>query len=81
MKSNYARHITVQLDTESGKIHLLLLRKICSSKLEPIKFPTRFQRLATAATLECEPWRKAAKMGSLVTLERVLSENNEDLIF
>jgi len=33
--------------------------------------------------LKCGPWRKAAKMvhRSLVTPERVLSENNEDSIF
>jgi len=49
------------------------------SNSEQIKSHT-YQRLATAATSMCGPWRKAAKMLgiSLVTPERVLSEYNED---
>jgi len=49
----------------------------------PIKFPTRCQLLATAATFEV--WALAQnrreRHRSLVTLEKVLSEYNEDLIF
>jgi len=52
------------------------------SNPEPIKSPTRCQRLATAATFEV--WALAQSRGdghrSLVTLEWVLSEYNEDLI-
>jgi len=50
---------------------------------EPIKSPIRCQRVATVATLIV--WALAQSRGdgyrSLVTLERVLSEYNEDLIF
>jgi len=38
---------------------LLLVREVWGSNLEPIKSPTRCQRLATAATLMC--WGPGAK--------------------
>jgi len=43
---------------------LPLVRKEWGSNLEPIKSPTRCQRLATAATLMCGPRRKAAEIGT-----------------
>jgi len=43
---------------------LLLVREIWGSNIEPIKSPTRCQRLATAATFMCGPWPKAAEMGT-----------------
>jgi len=41
----------------------LLVREVWGSNLEPNKSPTRYQQLATVATLMCRPWRKAAEMG------------------
>jgi len=44
---------------------LLLLREVWGSNPEPIKSPTSYQRLATAATLMCVgPWRKAVELGT-----------------
>jgi len=61
----------------------LLVREVWGSNPEPIKSPTRCQRLATVATLIA--WALAQSRGygyrSLVTPERVLSEYNENLIF
>jgi len=50
------------------------VREVWGSNLEPIKSPTRCQRLATVATLIV--WALAES--SLVTPERVLREYNED---
>jgi len=64
--------------------HLLLVREVWDSNSESIKSPTRYQRLANAATLMCWLWRKPRNWvayRSLVTPERVLSEYNKDLIF
>jgi len=43
---------------------LCLVCEVWSSYPETIKSPTRCQRLATAATLMCGPWRKDAEMGT-----------------
>jgi len=43
---------------------LLLVREVWCSNLQPIKSPTRYQQLATAANLMSGPWRKAAKLGT-----------------
>jgi len=60
----------------------LLVREVWGSNLELIKFPTRYQQLATVAALMCGLWRKAAEMAPLTRdIERVLSKYNEDLIF
>jgi len=60
-----------------------LVRDVWGSNPEPIKSPTRCQRLATVATLIV--WDLAQSRGdghrSLVAPERVLSEYNKDLIF
>jgi len=40
----------------------LLVREEWESNPEPIKSPTRCQRVATVAILMCGPWRKAAEM-------------------
>jgi len=40
------------------------VREVLGSNPEPIKSPTSCQQLATAATLMCGPWRKAAEMGT-----------------
>jgi len=45
-------------------ISLPLVREVWSSYPEPIKSLTFCQRLATAATFMCGPWRKAAEMGT-----------------
>jgi len=37
---------------------LLLVREVWGPNPEPIKSPIHCQRLATAATLMCGPWRK-----------------------
>jgi len=60
-----------------------LLDRPGGSNPEPIKSPTRCQRLATVATLIVWALAQSREDGhrSLVTLERVLSECNEDLIF
>jgi len=42
----------------------LPVREVWGSNSDPIKSPTRCQRLATAATLMCGPWRKAAEMNT-----------------
>jgi len=61
----------------------LLVQEVWGSNPEPIKSPTRCQRLATVVTLIV--WAFAQSRGdghhSLVTPERVLSEYNEDLIY
>jgi len=61
----------------------LLVREVWGSNPEPIKSPKRCQRLATFATLMCEPLAQSRGDGhrSLVTPERILSEYNKDLIF
>jgi len=41
-----------------------LVRKVWGLNPELIKSLTRYQRLATAATLMCGPWCKAAEMGT-----------------
>jgi len=43
---------------------LLLVREVWGSNSEPIKSPTRCQRLATVAALMCGPWRIAAELGT-----------------
>jgi len=43
---------------------LLLERKLLDTNHEPIKSPTRCQRLATAENLKHEPWRRAAETGT-----------------
>jgi len=57
------------------------VREVWGSNPEPIKSPTRCQRLATAATFEVLSLAQSCGDGhrSLVTPERVLSEYNEDL--
>jgi len=61
----------------------LLVREVWGSNPEPMKSPTRCQRLATVATLIVWALAQSREDGhrSLVTPERVLSEYNEDLIF
>jgi len=61
----------------------LLVREVWGSNSEPIKFPTRSQRLATVATLVVWALEQIRGDGhrSLVTPERILSKYNEDLIF
>jgi len=62
---------------------LPLVREVWSSNPEPIKSPTRCQRLATVTTLIVWALAQSRAVGhrSLVTPERVLREKNEDLIF
>jgi len=59
-----------------------LVREVWGSNPVPIKSLTRCQRLATAATFEV--WALAQSRGdghrSLLTPEKVLSDNKEDLI-
>jgi len=43
---------------------LPLVREVWGSNPEPIKSPTRCQRLATAAPLVRGSWRKAAEMST-----------------
>jgi len=63
--------------------NLIRVREVWDSNPEPIKSPTRCQRLATVATWIV--WALAQSRGdghrSLVTPEMVLSEYNKDLIF
>jgi len=40
---------------------LILVREVWGSNPEPIKFPTR---VATAATLMCESWRRSVELGT-----------------
>jgi len=60
----------------------LLVREVRVSNPEPIKYLTRCQRLATAATFELCSLAQSQGDGhrSLVRPERVLSEYNEDFI-
>jgi len=64
--------------------HLPLVRKVWGLNPEPIKSPTRCQRLATAVTLMCGLWALAQSRGDghhlLMTPETVSSEYNADLI-
>jgi len=41
---------------------LLLVWEERGLNSEPMKYPTRCQRLTTAVTLKCGSWRKAAEM-------------------
>jgi len=61
----------------------LLVREVWSSNPEPIKSPTRCQRLATAVTFKVWALGQSRKDAhrSLVTPEKVLSEYNKNLIF
>jgi len=61
---------------------LLLVWEEWGSNPEPIKSPTRCQRLATIAILMCGPSVQSRGNGHLllVTPERVLSKYNIDLI-
>jgi len=43
---------------------LPLVRDLLGLNAEPIKYSTRYQRLATVATLMCGPCRKAAEIGT-----------------
>jgi len=47
-----------------GKTSASMMRKEWDSNPEPIKSPARYQRLATAVTVMCGPWRNAAEMGA-----------------
>jgi len=60
----------------------LLVREVCGSNLEPISHTLSTTR-HDSATLEVWVLAQSGENGyrSLVTLERVLSEYNEDLIF
>jgi len=60
----------------------LLVWEVWDANPEPIKSPTRCQRLTTVATLIVWALAQSRVDGhrSLVTPERVLSEYNEDLI-
>jgi len=56
---------------------LPLMLEVWGLNPEPIISPTRYQRIATAATLKCEPCMAQSRGDghrSLVTPERVLSE-------
>jgi len=58
--------LNIDLTAQIAKVvrRSLLVREVGGSNLEPIKSPTRCQRLATVATLMCEPWAQAAEMGT-----------------
>jgi len=60
---NWEFRIIVQKMTQVVR-RLLLLREVWGLNARPIKSPKRCQRFATAATLKCGPWRKAAEMGT-----------------
>jgi len=59
---------------------LFLEREVWGSNSKPIKSPTRFQQLATAVNLKLGPG-SGDRLSLIVTLERMLSEKNNNLIF
>jgi len=59
--------------------HMPLVREVWVSNFEPIKSLTRYQQLATAATLMCGP--RGDGQRSLVTPKMLLSEYNKDMLF